>query len=237
MTATKKRVAELTDRGVTIRVELVEQDRFRYQITGPNRFVATLPHCVCDQPGCAGDGVWRRACKKFTDPGGKYAHGREFCHGSSFGYHDEHAVALARAVLKSYRDRRKHKPGTIPHQEHRDPNRGLNHFAIVDGEEVIEVRPVNWHYGAATAWLAICDSPRCRVSRSEFPYREPEYEGPSKEGAEEAARQHRVWHSERFAIHPRIVLDAWIRNNAMAGPPEPDRAELDRQLAIARSGT
>lgn len=157
--------------------------------------------------------------------------------GVGAGQAPERVSKLAAKVVS----RTRHKPGTIPHQEHRDPNRGLNHFAIVDGEEVVEVRPVSYRYGAASAWLAVCDSPRCRMPRSEFPYREPVYEGPSKEGAEEAARQHRAWHSENFPLHPRIVLDAWIRNNAMVSAPEPAAyqewggAKFDQALAIAKA--
>lgn len=259
----RTKLAELTGHGVTLAVELVEEENhLRYEISGP-QFRARLPHCGCDRPGCAGGdgGAWRR-CKLETAAGARYEHGRQFCHGSRWaGYHEEHAVKFARAVFRTYRNQ-KHKPGLsgLDVQDWLNPNDTRNRGAWMqlDGEELVDLYPLRRRtvYRAESETVAarvVCTSPRCVVNgrgwsrivvlmpgteydpgRAAYPGG-PVADAPRVEGRDpyEVRNEHLSYHRETFGVHPRVVLDRWVRDHAMAGAPEPDRAELDRQLAIA----
>jgi hypothetical protein len=245
---TTQKIAELVGRGVTLTVDLVEAARERrIEVVGP-KYRASFPECGCDQPVCAGPGTWGQHCKE------GYDHGRQYCHGNrASGWHAEHVEVFAAAILKSFGRKVTHKPKVPPHQEHRDINRGVNQFTQLDGEE--EVRIVKGHqkgtpsYKAPNQWSVFCDAPRCLYPINEFPYRKPVavitadrqesalYERECEEAEQRAydiRNEHIAWH-RAFGISDRVLLDRWIAANAMVSAPEPDRAELDCQLAIAKA--
>ena len=54
----------------------------------------------------------------------------------------------------------------------------------------------------------------------------------------EVLAEHEAWHRENFPIHPRVALSNWITNQYKIPMPElsdAERAEFDRQLAIAKA--
>lgn len=115
-----------------------------------------------------------------------------------------------------------------------------------------------------TLWAVFCDSHRCRGTELRVPgatsghstgYNEDQpcvalvdrndyldagmVSRQITEAAEQAAydarNAHIEWHRSTFGISGRVQLDRWLIENAMVAIPEPDRAEFERNLAIAKA--
>lgn len=170
--------------------------------------------------------------------------------GVEAGQAPERVSKLAAKVVS----RTRHKPA-----EPKNGHHPRHHLVPLDGEESVTMRPVamKHKYHAAdnhpTEWAVFCNSPRCAGSDLLTPdgtravalvrrddYLDTGYSFEITENAEQAAydarNDHIAWHRETYGVHPRVQLDWWLESNPGFGWAEPDRAELDRQLAIARSG-
>lgn len=154
------------------------------------------------------------------------------------------------------------KPGPWRTSEPPRLHWGNKVLAPLDGEETISMYATKTRNGQTVAANVWCTSRRCESTGPDgfpvrwlraviqFPgsYLDPRMEGypvfkpscPIIEGRApaEVLEEHREWHRATWPESDRVKLDRWIdRNRDVAAPKlsDSERAELDRQLSIARA--
>lgn len=136
-------------------------------------------------------------------------------------------------------------------------------WAPLDGEEAVTTFPLKTVAGLTVAANVRCTSPRCEWTDDSGQrqwwvrtviaspgrtgsdprmgtYRVFTPPGPVIEGQypDDVAHDHRMWHRANWPEHSRVTLNRWIDRHRNVAPPalsDADRAELDRQLSIARA--
>jgi hypothetical protein len=156
----------------------------------------------------------------------------------------ERIVAFLGGVARASGPLRKSEPKRVRYDHER--------FAPLDGEERVSIGQVGKGFGGEVmSGVVHCYSPRHDggkalwfvIAKPGSTYdKMPHYcDGAIRvENTTPAAfaEQHRAWHREQFGVSGRVELDAWIERNKNVGAPElseAERAEIDRNLAIAKS--
>lgn len=218
MTATidRQHVTVLSKRGVSLAIDRFEgPDRKPwFELQGPS-YAAVIPECGCELAVCVPG--WRKQCRRK----------HRACHGSEHGgYHEDHLRELANRVLDSYRPAARKEPAVGISRGQCMPE----HFVPVDGQERVFFYAVHEQRSFHVAeWVVACSSPRCRPDGPIITH-----PASDKDAAKKAVYEHLAWHREEHGRHPRAGLDAWIADNSHRSVPDSDRAEIERNLAIAK---